>query len=70
MSRRNRLTDEERIAAVQEYINVEGSYRSIAKKYGISIQRFRMIVGRAQTECICRPQNRTCTGVQPHTAGL
>lgn len=52
MSKRNRLTDEERIAAVQEYINGEGSYRSIAKKYGINNQRFRMLVGRAQTEGI------------------
>lgn len=26
MSRRNKLTDEERIAAVQEYLNGDGSY--------------------------------------------
>lgn len=30
MSRRNKLTDEERIAAMQEYLNREGSYSSIA----------------------------------------
>ena len=52
MSRRNRLTDEERIAAVQEYINGEGSYQSIANKYGISKKRSRMLVGRAQAEGI------------------
>lgn len=52
MSRRSKLTDEERIAAVQEYLNGEGSYHSIAKKYRINYERFRQLVIRAQTEGI------------------
>lgn len=52
MSRRNKLTDEERIAAVQEYLNGEGSYSSIARKYGIDRKLLRMLVNRAQTEGI------------------
>ena len=52
MSRRNKLTDEERTAAVQEYLNGEGSFRSIARKYGINHKQLRMLVGRAQTEGI------------------
>ena len=52
MSRRSKVTDEERIAAVQEYLNGEGSYHSIAKKYGINYERFRQLVIRAQTEGI------------------
>ena len=42
MSRRCIITDEERIAAVQEYLNGEGSYRSIAKKYS-SLNGLRLI---------------------------
>ena len=52
MPRRSKLTDEERIAAVQEYLNGEGSYHSIAKKYGIVYERFRQLVIRAQAEGI------------------
>ena len=52
MSRRNKITDEERMAAVQEYLNGEGSYRSIAKKYGIDYEQFRQLVIRAQAEGI------------------
>ena len=52
MSRRSKITDEKRMAAVQEYLNGEGSYRSIAKKYGIAHERFRQLVIRAQTEGI------------------
>ena len=52
MSRRSKVTDEERIAAVQEYLNGEGSYHSIARKYGINYERFRQLVIRAQTEGI------------------
>ncbi len=52
MSRRNKVTDEERMAAVQEYLNGDGSYRSIAKKYGIAYERFRQFVIRVQTEGI------------------
>lgn len=36
MSRRSKLTDEERIQAVQEYLDGKGSYMTIAKRYGIS----------------------------------
>ena len=52
MSRRNKVTDEERMAAVQEYLNGDGSYRSIAKKYGIAYERFRQLVIRVQTDGI------------------
>ena len=52
MSRRNKITDEERMSAVQEYINGEGSYCSIARKYGIAYERFRQLVIRAQAEGI------------------
>ena len=52
MSRRSKITDEERIAAVQEYLNGEGSYRAIAKKYGMDYERFRQLVIRAQAEGI------------------
>ena len=52
MSKRNKLTDEERIAAVQEYLNGNGGYESIAKKYGIDYSYFRKLVIRAQKEGI------------------
>ena len=35
MSRGSKLTDEERIAAVQEYLEGRGSYEAIAKKYNL-----------------------------------
>ncbi len=40
MSRRGILSDEERIEAVQEYLEGKGSYRSIARKYGINTNDF------------------------------
>ena len=52
MSRRSKLTDEERIAAVQEYLEGKGSYAAIAKRYGINHERFRQMVIRAKTEGI------------------
>ena len=52
MSRRGKLTDEERIRAVGEYLEGKGSYRAIAKKYGINRERFRQLVIRAQAEGI------------------
>lgn len=52
MSRRNKITNEEWMAVVHEYLNGEGSYRSIAKKYGIQYERFRQFVIRTQTEGI------------------
>ena len=52
MSRNSKLTDEERIMAVQEYLNGEGSYNSISRKYGIANERFRQLVIRAQAEGI------------------
>ena len=79
MSRRSKLTDEERISAVQEYLNGEGSYRSIARKYGVEPKLLRVLVGRAQTEGIesikIRPVNRKYTvetklaAVQEYLAG-
>ena len=35
MSRGSKVTDEERITAVEEYFYGKGSYAEIAKKYGI-----------------------------------
>ena len=52
MPRRSKLTDEERIAAVQEYLEGKGSYAAIAKRYGINHERFRQMVIRAKTEGI------------------
>lgn len=52
MSRRRKLTDEERIAAVREYLEGKGSYHSIAKKYGINYERFRQLVIQAKVEGI------------------
>ncbi len=44
MSRKSKLTDEERMAAVQEYLDGKGSTKAIAKKYGINRERFRQMV--------------------------
>ena len=52
MSRRSKLTDEERIGAVQEYLDGKGSYGSIAKKYGIALQTLRQKVIYAKTNGI------------------
>ena len=51
MSRR-KLTDEERIQAVQEYLSGKGSYASIAKKYGVTKETFRQMVVFAKTDGI------------------
>ena len=52
MSRGSKLTDEERIAAVQEYLEGRGSYEAIAKKYGIALQTLRQKVIYAKTKGI------------------
>ena len=44
MSRRSKLTDEERIIAVQEYLDGKGSCKAIAKKYGINRASFQQMV--------------------------
>ena len=41
MSRGRKLTDEERIAAVKEYLDGKGSYEGIATKYGITLETLR-----------------------------
>ena len=43
MSRGSKLTDEERIAAVQEYLEGRGSYEAIAKKYGTTIGKLKAV---------------------------
>lgn len=43
MSRPSKLSDEERIRAVQEYLDGKGSYSATSKKYGINIERFRFL---------------------------
>lgn len=52
MLRKVKLTNEERIMAVDEYLKGEGSYESIAKKYGIGKTTFRDYVRRARAEGI------------------
>lgn len=52
MSRKNKLTDEQRVKAVQEYLAGKGSYGHIARKYGIAYQSLTEMVLRARTEGI------------------
>ena len=52
MPRRSKLTDEERIASIQEYLEGKGSYATIAKRYGINHERFRQMVIRAKADGI------------------
>ena len=52
MPRKSKLTDEERMQAVQEYLDGKGSYNAIAKKYGISHETFRQMVIFAKTDGI------------------
>lgn len=52
MSRKNKLTDEQRVKAVQEYLLGNGSYGHIARKYGIAYQSLTEMVLRARTEGI------------------
>jgi len=48
MSKRSKLTDEERIAAVYEYQEGKGSYRTIGKKYGVTEYTIRSLVNRVK----------------------
>lgn len=48
MSRKVKLTDEERMQAVQEYIEGKGNYRAIAAKYGITYQTLQIMVAQAK----------------------
>lgn len=50
MSRNAKLTNEQRMKAAEEYLKGEGSYRSIAKKYGIDHARLKNLVRRAKSE--------------------
>ncbi len=52
MARKTKLTNKQRIKAVEEYLKGEGSYGSIAKKYGISKTTFHDYVRRAKAEGI------------------
>ena len=52
MSRRSKLTDEERIQVVQEYLAGKGSYITLSKKYKISIDTVQRLVYRAKSEGI------------------
>ena len=47
MSRRGKLTDEERVAAVQEYQDGKGSFKAIGDKYGVTAYAVRSLVNRA-----------------------
>ncbi len=58
MSRGSKLTDEERIAAVQEYLDGKGSYEGIAKKYGIALETLRRKAIYAKTNGIESIRNR------------
>lgn len=52
MSRKVKITDEERMQAVQEYIEGKGGYKAIAYKYGITYQTLQKMVARGKTEGI------------------
>lgn len=52
MSRKGKLTNKQRIKAVKEYMNGEGSCISISKKYGIHRETLLSYVRRAQAEGI------------------
>ncbi len=52
MTRKTKLTNKQRIKAVEEYLKGEGSYGSIARKYGIGKTTFRNYVRRARSEGI------------------
>lgn len=52
MSKRRKLTDEERISAVQEYLKGKGSYITIADKYKVNERTIRDLVRRAKSEGI------------------
>lgn len=52
MSRKTKLTDEQRIKAVQEYLGGKGSYGHIARKYGMAYQSLSEMVLRATNEGI------------------
>ena len=49
---RGKLTDEERMAAVQKYLKGEGSYAAIAEKYKISAVRLQDLVCAAKEKGI------------------
>jgi transposase len=65
MSKRGILSDEEIIEAVQEYLEGKGSYRSIARKYGINYERFRQLAIRAKTEGIEAVKTRSTNKKYP-----
>lgn len=50
MSKRSKLTDEERMAAVQEYQEGKGSYKAIGEKYGVSEYAIIALVNRAKAD--------------------
>ena len=50
MPRKSKLTDEERIAAVKEYLDGKGNIAEIAREHRISSTTFIQLVKRAQSE--------------------
>lgn len=52
MSRKGKLTNEERIQAVQEYMEGKGSYAVIAEKHGIKSTALKIMVQRAKHDGI------------------
>ena len=52
MSKKKSLTSEERVAAVQEYLDGKGGYKAIARKYNIGATTMKRMVCRAKTEGI------------------
>ena len=74
MTRGSKLTNEERIAAVQEYQDGKGSYRAIGEKYGVSDYVIRTLVNRAKSDGIdfvkvSRTNKKYSMIVLPSTAG-
>lgn len=52
MPQKTKLTNEERISAVQEYLDGKGGYETIAKKYNIGVTTMKIMVVRAKSEGI------------------
>ena len=60
MTRKVKLSDEERIAAVQEYLDGKGSFRSLAMKYFVSYTCIKEWVERAKAQGMLKLMLRFC----------
>ena len=58
MSKKKSLTSEERVAAVQEYLDGKGGYKAIARKYNIGATTMKRMV--------CRKKPKESNPLQRH----